>query len=36
MRKIFIIVKRAIRKIDNFVAKYVDHDWLFYNKYDGE
>ena len=28
--------KRTLRKIDHFVARYVDHDWLFYNKYDGE
>ena len=36
MRKIYIIIKRKIQKIDRFISKYVDHDWFLYNKYDGE
>lgn len=36
MRKIYIITKRKLKKLEDFISKYVDHDWLLYNKYDGE
>ena len=36
MRKIYIIIKRKMQRIDRFISKYVDHDWFFYNRNDGE
>lgn len=36
MRKIFIIVKRVIKKVNKFISKNVEKDLFFYNKFDGE
>lgn len=36
IRKIYIIIKRKIDRFDWFVKRYVDHDWLFYDRWDGE